>query len=305
MVKKKYSLKKKIQISGILNNIESKINENKIIKDLDGYHGSSSAHVIGITGPPGVGKSSLINNLIKVIRSKKLSVAIIAIDPSSQKSKGALLGDRARFDIDPSDYAVFARSLASKDSLGGVSDMTYPYMIVLRSFFDILIIETVGVGQSEISIKNIADTVIFCVQPGSGDSLQFMKSGIIEIPDIICVTKNDLNILANNTLIDLQGVNQYFNSQLNWEIKTTSISSKKNSGFENLYKLIEDRWEWLNLGNKLIEIRKVQDIEWIKKTIIDKVGMFGYLKLKNKIEYKNKPFSSLKKIFEKIKIEII
>ena len=247
----------------------------------------------------------IINNLIKVIRSKKLSVAIIAIDPSSQKSQGALLGDRARFDIDPSDYSVFMRSLASKDSLGGVSDMTYPCMIVLRSFFDILIIETVGVGQSEISIKNIADTVVFCVQPGSGDSLQFMKSGIIEIPDIICVTKNDLDLLANNTLIDLQGVNQYLNPQSNWEIKTTSISSKTNSGFENLYKLIEERWEWLNFEDKLFQIRKVQDIKWIEKTIIDKVGMFGFVKLKNKIKYKNKPFRSLKKIFEKIKIEII
>ena len=177
---KKFSIESKLELSKILEKVEIEFGKKDVANILDDFHKKSLGHVLGITGPPGVGKSSVINKLITNFRSKDLSVGVLAIDPSSNRSGGALLGDRARLEIDPTDAKIFVRSLAAKDFLGGVSELTYPFMIVLRSIFDIVIIETVGVGQSEISIENIADTVIYCVQPGSGDTLQFMKSGIIE-----------------------------------------------------------------------------------------------------------------------------
>ena len=193
----------------------------------------------------------LINALIKIIRRDNFSVGVIAVDPSSRKSGGALLGDRARFSVDPKDYNIFIRSLAAKDSLGGISEMTYPCISVMRSFFDILIVETVGVGQSEISIEDVADSIIFCVQPGSGDTLQFMKSGIIEIPDIICVTKCDLMELSNNTLSDLKSSSKYLNSLYDWPIEIMSVSSEKQIGIKELYVILQKRWRWLVDNNIL------------------------------------------------------
>ena len=108
--------------------------------------------------------------------------------------------------------------MAAKDYLGGVSELTFPSMVVMRSIFDFLIIETVGVGQSETSISNIADTVILCVQPGSGDTIQFMKSGVFEIPDIIVITKSDLEKLSNQTFSDLSGSSSFFKNN-QWDIK--------------------------------------------------------------------------------------
>ena len=177
------NLKKKIELSNILEKIEVDGNSLENIELLDNLHSKPKSHVLGITGPPGAGKSSLIDKLIAIIRKKKKTVGVIAIDPSSSKSGGALLGDRTRLQLDPNDGGVYVRSMAAKDYLGGVSELTYPAMTVMRSKFDFLIIETVGVGQSETSIKDIVDTVILCVQPGSGDTIQFMKSGIFEIPD--------------------------------------------------------------------------------------------------------------------------
>ena len=121
-----------------------------------------------------------------------------------------MLGDRTRFLLNPSDEKVFVRSMASKSFLGGISELTFPSMVVMRSIFDFLIIETVGVGQSEIFIKDISDTVILGVQPGSGDTIQFMKSGIFEIPDIIVVTKCDIDNLSDITFSELSGSRRTF-----------------------------------------------------------------------------------------------
>ena len=115
--------------------------------------------------------------------------------------------------------------MATKSYLGGVSELTYPSVIVMRSIFDFLIIETVGVGQSETNIKDIVDTVILCVQPGSGDTLQFMKSGVFEIPDLIAVTKCDLETLSNLTISELLGSKNYFKRNDDWDLNSFSISS--------------------------------------------------------------------------------
>jgi len=304
MKKKNNLLQRKIEISSILEEIEINFERKEVIEKLDKFFNSPKAHVVGITGPPGVGKSSMINKLLGILRNKNLSVGVLAVDPSSKESGGALLGDRARFEINPNDHNIFVRSLATKNFLGGISEMTFPCMNVLRSFFDIIIIETVGVGQSEISIQDIVDTVIFCVQPGSGDSLQFIKSGIIEIPDIICVTKSDLSKLANNTLSDIESVKKFF-IRTDQEISILSVSSNDSVGFENLYKSIDERWLYMKSKNKLYEQRRIQAEKWLKNTLINRFGLEGFKKISEIIEYGNNPFSSLKTISERIKIDLL
>lgn len=162
------------------------------------------AHVIGVTGPPGVGKSSLLSRLIAEWRSRGRSVALLAVDPSSRRSGGALLGDRARIERDPADRDIFIRSTAAGERLGGLAPATRAGAAALAAAFDIVVIETVGVGQSETDIADVADSVVVIVQPGSGDVLQFLKSGIMEIPDLLVVTKADLGRPADRALADLR-----------------------------------------------------------------------------------------------------
>ena len=295
------NLKKKIELSKILEKIEVDGKSPENIKLLDKFHSKPKSHVLGITGPPGVGKSSLIDKLISIIREKKKTVGVVAIDPSSSKSGGALLGDRTRFQLDPNDGGVYVRSMAAKDYLGGVSELTYPTMIVMRSKFDFLIIETVGVGQSETSIKDIVDTVILCVQPGSGDTIQFMKSGIFEIPDLVVVTKCDMEKLSNQTFSDLSGSSSYFKDKNAWDIKIILTSSHKNIGLDSLIKEIENRWRWLIKENVLNINRSSQDIQWMKNCIIREFGMMGLEKGFKKINYKKNPFLELSRIFKILK----
>jgi LAO/AO transport system kinase len=172
---------------------------------LDAAHDAPLGHVIGLTGPPGVGKSSLANRLIGAWRGRGLSVGVIAVDPSSRRSRGALLGDRTRIETDPEDAGVFVRSMAARDRLGGLAELTFPAMTLMRALYDRVLVETVGVGQSEVEIADMADTVALCIQPASGDALQFMKSGIMEAPHIIAVTKADLGAPARRALADLKG----------------------------------------------------------------------------------------------------
>ena len=295
------NFKKKIELSKMLEKIEVDGESSENIKLLDEFHSKPKSHVLGITGPPGVGKSSLIDKLISIIREKKKTVGVVAIDPSSSKSGGALLGDRTRFQLDPNDGGVYVRSMAAKDYLGGVSELTYPTMIVMRSKFDFLIIETVGVGQSETSIKDIVDTVILCVQPGSGDTIQFMKSGIFEIPDLVVVTKCDMEKLSNQTFSDLSGSSSYFKDKNAWDIKIILTSSHKNIGLDSLIKEIDNRWRWLIKENVLNINRSSQDIQWMKNCIIREFGMMGLEKGFKKINYKKNPFLELSRIFKILK----
>jgi LAO/AO transport system kinase len=161
-------------------------------------------HIIGVTGPPGVGKSSLLSRLAAEWRGREQSVAVLTVDPSSRRSGGALLGDRARIERDPGDGALFIRSTAAGERLGGLAPATRAAATALAAAFDLVVIETVGVGQSETEIADVADTVVVVVQPGSGDVLQFLKSGIMEIPDILVVTKADLGQVAIRALADLR-----------------------------------------------------------------------------------------------------
>jgi LAO/AO transport system kinase len=160
-------------------------------------------HIVGVTGPPGVGKSSLLSRLLAGWRARDRSVAVLAVDPSSRRSGGALLGDRARIEVDPGDRSVFVRSTAAGDRLGGLAPATRAATAALAAAFDVVVIETVGVGQSETEVADLADTVAVVIQPGSGDVLQFLKAGIMEVPDVLVVTKSDLGRVASRAQADL------------------------------------------------------------------------------------------------------
>ena len=185
----------------------------KIAPLLDAAHAAvPQARCLGVTGPPGVGKSTLLAGLTCQWRKRGERVAIIPVDPSSPWSGGAFLGDRLRFHRCAGEYnkknggdpGLFIRSMAARRALGGVSHLTLPVLVLLSALYDRVAVETVGVGQSEIAIRGLVPTVLFCVQPGAGDMIQCMKAGIIEIPDIVVVTKADMGAAAFRTVDDLQ-----------------------------------------------------------------------------------------------------
>jgi GTPase len=165
--------------------------------------GEAGAHVVGVTGPPGAGKSTLLSALTRAWREAGRTVAVLAVDPSSKRSGGALLGDRARIEADPGDRGLFVRSTAAGGRLGGLAPATRAAAQTLAAAFDVVVIETVGVGQSETDVAEAADTVALVVQPGSGDVLQFLKAGIMEVPDVLVVTKADLGRVADRAVDDL------------------------------------------------------------------------------------------------------
>jgi LAO/AO transport system kinase len=165
--------------------------------------GEAPGHIVGVTGPPGAGKSTLLSALLHAWRANEKSVAMLAVDPSSKRSGGSLLGDRARIDFDPADRGVLIRSTAAGERLGGLAPATRTAAQALAAAFDVVVIETVGVGQAETEVADVADTVAVVVQPGSGDVLQFLKSGIMETPDVLVVTKADLGQIALATRRDL------------------------------------------------------------------------------------------------------
>ena len=169
--------------------------------------GEAPGHIVGVTGPPGAGKSTLLSALLNAWRKpsegESRTVAMLAVDPSSKRSGGSLLGDRARVEFDPADRGVLIRSTAAGERLGGLAPATRAAAQALAAAFDVVVIETVGVGQAEIEVADVADTVVVVVQPGSGDVLQFLKSGIMETPDVLVVTKADLGQIATSTRRDL------------------------------------------------------------------------------------------------------
>lgn len=232
---------------------------------------AARAHVIGLTGPPGVGKSTLINALLKHWRAKGISVGVIAIDPSSTQSQGALLGDRVRMRTAPDDDGVFVRSLASRGRLGGLADVAFPSIVLMRAIFDRVIVETVGVGQSEAEIKTVADTVIMCVQPGSGDSLQFMKAGIMEIPDIALITKADSGPPARRALSEVEGALSLASGKT---VPCFLISATSGEGLDRFLDCLRERAESGN-DHKFEACRHRQAEDWLISAIRQRYGEAG------------------------------
>jgi LAO/AO transport system kinase len=195
------------------------------------------AHVIGVTGPPGAGKSTLLSALLAHWRTTGSTVAMLAIDPSSKRSGGSLLGDRARVDFDPADRGVLIRSTAAGERLGGLAWPTRAAASALAAAFDVVVIETVGVGQAETEVAEVADTVAVVVQPGSGDVLQFLKAGIMETPDVLVVTKADLGDIALRTRRDLSAALRSLGSRATEVVAVSSLSPP--SGIPELTEALE------------------------------------------------------------------
>jgi LAO/AO transport system kinase len=216
--------------------------------------GEAPAHVIGITGPPGAGKSTLLSALLHAWRTQERTVAMLAVDPSSRRSGGSLLGDRARVDFDAADRGVLIRSTAAGERLGGIAWGTRAAAHALAAAFDVVVIETVGVGQAETEIADVADTVAVVVQPGSGDVLQFLKSGIMEIPDVLVVTKSDLGQIATSTRRDLSAALHSLGSRVTRVIGVSSIPPP--SGIEDLVEALEEHRAELDIVERRLHARR-------------------------------------------------
>lgn len=217
--------------------------------------GEAAGHIVGVTGPPGAGKSTLLSQLVAGWRARGRSVAVLAVDPSSKRSGGALLGDRARIDYDPADRAVFIRSMAAGGRLGGLAPATRAAAHALAAAFDVVVIETVGVGQSETEVAEVADTVAVVVQPGSGDVLQFLKSGIMEIPDVLVVTKADLGKVAVAARRDLHAALRSLGARDTKVVAVSSIAPPQ--GIEELLDAVEAHRAASDVGGRRLRARRL------------------------------------------------
>ncbi len=216
--------------------------------------GEAPAHIVGVTGPPGAGKSTLLSALLRSWRTAGRTVAMLAVDPSSRRSGGALLGDRARIDFDPADQGVLIRSTAAGERLGGLAWPTRAAAQALSGAFDVVVIETVGVGQAETEIADVADTVAVVVQPGGGDVLQFLKSGIMEIPDVLVVTKADLGQIAMRTRRDLSAALRSLGTRATEVIAVSSLAPP--SGIDELVMALERHRAELDLPRRRLAARR-------------------------------------------------
>jgi LAO/AO transport system kinase len=214
--------------------------------------------IVGITGPPGAGKSTLLSELISLWRQRDKSVAVLAIDPSSKRSGGSLLGDRARMAVDSRDDSILVRSSATATRLGGLAPTTRESAMALAATFDVVIVETVGVGQSETDIAELADIVVVIVQPASGDVLQFIKSGVMEIPDLLVVTKKDLGKIALNASRDLHSALRAIGSKT----PVLLVSSvPPTSGVDDLIGTVEEQFAELDLTERRSRVRRLAALD--------------------------------------------
>ena len=255
--------------------IEAAANDAATTALLDAAHQEARAQVIGLTGPPGVGKSTLIARLIEAVRAEGRSVGVIAIDPSSRQSGGALLGDRVRLALDE-DPGVFVRSMAARGRLGGLAAEAFAAVVLMRALYDRVIVETVGVGQSETDIATVADTIVLCVQPGSGDSLQYLKAGIAEIPDIAVIGKADLGSMAVKAERDLEAALALERRADGWAVPVVPVSGSKAQGVAELMRAIADHARHLAQRGRLDARRRAQAEHWLAEAVRDELGRHGF-----------------------------
>jgi LAO/AO transport system kinase len=254
--------------------IETEANSPALAALLDEACSDPKGHVLGLTGTPGVGKSTLINALIARARAAGKTIAVIAVDPSSKATGGALLGDRARMTTNPDDKGVFVRSMAARDRLGGISNETIAAAVLMRALYDRVIVETVGVGQSESDIAGIADTVLLCIQPGAGDSLQFMKAGVMELPDVVAVTKGDLGAAARRARADVEGA-LGLTARGEWRAPVVTISATAGEGLDELDQAIANHAAFLAEDGRGMKKQKEQEAAWVAEAIKARFGSEG------------------------------
>jgi len=261
----------------------------ELLKDV--YPHTGNAYVLGVTGAPGSGKSSLVDWLLKQIRKDDLTVGVIAVDPTSPFSGGAILGDRIRMQDHALDSNIFIRSMGTRGSLGGLSRATREAIQVLDAFGkDLIIIETVGVGQSEVDIVKTADSTLVVLTPAGGDSVQTIKAGIMEIADIFVVNKSDLpgadkTATEINTMLDMK------NDQA-WRPPVVPTVSVSNEGIYELWSAVQEHRRHMEDSGRLLEIRR----ERVRRELTEQVE---YL-VKNRIWDRVKEKIELESLVEKI-----
>ena len=224
----------------------------ELIREL--YPETGHAYAVGVTGPPGVGKSSLVSALIRQVRSDGTSVGVISVDPSSPFTRGALLGDRIRLADHFLDRDVFIRSMGTRGHLGGLAETTLQAALLLDAAGkDLVFLETVGAGQSEVEVITIADTVLLVLMPGSGDSIQALKAGIMEIPDVIAVNKRD-HPAAKTMVSEVRSI-LALDSDAGWEPPIVLTEAVRGEGVDELWEKIAEHRRHLEQSGTLAERR--------------------------------------------------
>jgi LAO/AO transport system kinase len=218
------------------------------------YPDTGKAYTVGLTGPPGVGKSSLISALLRLVRERDVQVGVVSVDPSSPFSQGALLGDRIRLSDHFLDPGVFIRSMGTRGHLGGLAEATLQALLVLDAAGkELVFLETVGTGQSEVEVIGIADTVLLVLMPGSGDSVQALKAGIMEIPDVIAINKMD-HPAAKTMLSEVRSILALDKSS-EWKPPIVLTSATTGENVAELWEKIEAHRAYLAQSGQLEERR--------------------------------------------------
>jgi LAO/AO transport system kinase len=247
-----------------------------LLDRIEVHAAGGGARRVGVTGAPGAGKSSLLNALVEELRTRERSIGIIAVDPSSQRSGGALLGDRMRLGASARERGVFLRSMAARERLGGLADATHASVSILSAVFDLVFVETVGVGQSECDVAQLVDTLVFVVQPGAGDMLQFMKAGILELPDIFVVNKADTGPVAERTRGELlAGLGLGVAGDSDWRAPVLLTSARDRTGIDELADTIEAHRETLERSGELDRRRERSRVQYVGEALARRYGDFG------------------------------
>ena len=287
-------------------------NAQKILEYL--YQHKGNAYILGITGLPGSGKSTIVNLLIRYFRSKNKSVGVIAVDPSSPLTNGAILGDRVRMVEHSKDSNVFIKSIATRGHYGGLARSTLGVLSVMEAMGkDIVIIETVGVGQTEVSIMNLAHTTVLVLVPELGDYIQTIKAGILEIGDIFVINKIDKKDpfeLSYNieSLIQLKDMDV---NEVIWKPKVILTSTLQEKGIETLVNTIEEHKKFFELFNKEKYLKKRFNEELRNEVFNYFIDFFEFNfkksilieeVVKNIIKNKLNPYTESKNIIKKLLI---
>jgi LAO/AO transport system kinase len=225
----------------------------EVVADL--YPHTGNAYAVGFTGPPGVGKSTLISSLVRHVRARDAQVGVVSVDPSSPFSHGALLGDRIRLSDHFLDPAVFIRSMGTRGHLGGLAEATLQALLLLDAAGkELVFLETVGTGQSEVEVIGIADTVLLVLMPGSGDSVQALKAGIMEIPDVIAINKLD-HPAAKTMLNEVRSILS-LDTESEWRPPIVLTEATRGENVPELWEKVEAHRSYLEESGQLDERRR-------------------------------------------------